>query len=104
MARDAKVIYQIHGVGVILFAGQTQPALAITADKLRQLHDHAKNAAVAVRDGNANSGEFRETIQELHRELATMLLCLTDTAVKHDLPMKRQYRISGSSEFIDVNP
>ncbi len=100
MARPAQVLFQSGGRGVIVFAGQSQPAAAIRADTLRRFHDLAKSIARGVRDGDTQTRQFREAAYDLHQELATLLLALQDSGLKHGYPLKDNLRISGTAEFV----
>jgi hypothetical protein len=102
MARPAEVLYQRGGEGIIIFAGQRTPALAIRADRLKGLHDLAKAIATGVKRGTVTSKQFRAQVQDLHLEIASMMLHVQDAALQRDAPLDRKLRISGA-DFIDLD-
>jgi len=103
MAKDAKVLFQTKGNGIIQFAGQPEPAVAINADTMARLHFLGKRVAQLVRDHATESEEFRERVQNLHFALAMLSMSLTDTAARHDLSLSGKHRISGSEDFIHLD-
>lgn len=100
MARDAKVHYQKRGHGVIHFAGQREPAIAITAREMARLHYLGKRVALLVKEGDTESPELRGKLQSLQHRLASMLLELTDTAARHDMFLEDRNRIGGCADFV----
>ena len=83
MAKPAAVLHQAGGTGVIVFDGQEIPAAAIRADALKHLHELARLTVERVQVGDTTSGEFRDALQEVHLEIAALLLSLQDTALRH---------------------
>ena len=99
MAQPARVLYQCGGSGVVQFAGQSVPAVAIRADALGRLHDLAHAAMRHAKADRTNSVEFRAALQELHQELATMMLTLQDTAHRHGVALPDHLRVN-SRDFL----
>jgi hypothetical protein len=104
MAKDAKVIYQISGAGVVVFAGQSEPAIAITAGRLKQLHELAKSLALESKSDGYGSDFFKHNLQSLQNSLADYLLELQESGAKHGHSVKQEHRIAGSSDFITLEP
>lgn len=100
MARPAEVLYQRGGEGIIMFAGQRTPALAIRAERLRELHDLAKAVATGFKRGAVTTKKVRAKVEDLHLEIASMMLRLQDAALKRGTPLDQKLRISGA-DFID---
>lgn len=101
MARPAEVLYQRGGEGIIIFAGQRTPALAIRADRLKGLHDLAKALATGVKNGTVTSSHFSSQVEDLHLEIASMMLRLQHAALQRDAPLDRKLRI-GAADFIHL--
>ena len=99
MAKPATVLHQAGGTGVIVFAGQEVPAAAIRADALKHLHELARLAVERVKVGDTASNEFRNALQNLHLEIATLLLSLQDTALRHDLRLPTELQVR-SKDFV----
>ncbi len=99
MAKPAAVLLQSGGTGVILFSGQTIPAAAIRADALKHLHDLARAAMEYAKLEVADSDRCRSALQELHLEIATLLLDLQDTALRHRASFPAQLRLD-STDFV----
>jgi hypothetical protein len=103
MAQPAQVLFQSGGSGFVVFAGQSVPAAAIRADELRRLHDLARSAMVHAKANDTHSAAFRTMLQDLHQELATMMLDLQDTGRRHGfvLPLKLQVNSKDFLAFDD---
>jgi hypothetical protein len=101
MARPAEVLYQRGGEGIIMFAGQRMPALAIRAERLRELHDLAKAIAMGVKRGAVTTKQFRTQVEDLHLEIASLMLRLQDAALQREAPLDRKLRIGGA-DFIHL--
>ena len=99
MPEPATVLYQIGGTGVIVFSGQVTPAAAIRADTLKHLHGLARLAIERTKAGDTDSQEFRQALQDLHLEIATLLLSLQDTARGHGLRLPLVLQVS-SKDFV----
>ena len=99
MPKPAEVLFQKGGSGVILFVGQTVPAAAIRADALKHLHDLSRDAIECAKAGDTESDQFRCALQELHLEIATLLLSLQDTGLRHGAELPRELQVD-SRDFV----
>jgi len=102
MAKPAVVLYQVGGTGVIVFAGQKLPAAAIRADALKHLHELARLTVERAKVGDTTSSVFRHALQEVHLEIATLLLSLQDTALRHDLQLPAELQVR-SNDFVHLD-
>ena len=99
MAKPAAVLHQAGGTGVIVFDGQEIPAAAIRADALKHLHELARSTVERVKAGDTTSGAFRDAVQEVHLEIAALLLSLQDTALRHGLRLPAELQVR-SEDFV----
>jgi hypothetical protein len=99
MAQPAQVLFQSGGSGFVVFAGQSVPAAAIRADELHRLHELARSAMLRAKADDTRSDDFRTALQDLHQELATMMLDLQDTGHRHGLALPKQLQVN-SRDFL----
>ena len=99
MAMTPEVLFQRGGHGAIVFAGQSVPALAIRADELRRLHDLARAAMVSAKALDIQDQALRDSLQELHLEIADLLLELQDVGARHQVPIPARLHVT-SSQFL----
>ena len=99
MAKPAAVLHQVGGTGVIVFDGQEIPAAAIRADALQHLHELARLTVEHVKAGDTTSGAFRDALQEVHLEIAALLLSLQDTALRHGFRLPAELQVQ-SDPFV----
>jgi len=102
MAKPAAVLHQAGGTGVIVFAGQEIPAVAIRADALKHLHELARLTVERAKVGDTTSGVFRHALQEVHLEIGTLLLSLQDTALRHGLRLPTELQVR-SNDFVHLD-
>ena len=99
MTQPARVLSQTGGSGAVLFAGQSVPAAAVRASELRRLHELAHSAMTHAKANTTDSDDFRTALQELHHELANMMLALQDHGRRHGVPVPTRQQVH-SRDFL----